>query len=281
MIKSLVMPILKQVARPYIAGDDLDDAVAIAASATGHGYGVTVCYWQAPDETPEATSEQYLATLSRLKAEGMDAHLAIKAPALWERDDLIARVVSAARVAGVPVDFDSHGTEHADANFVAAEKIGGDMLGCVIPGRWRRSLADADRAVELGLRVRVVKGNWEDPNDPDRDSRKGYLDIVDKLAGRCREVGVATHDPLLAREAFARLKAAGTPCVQELLYGLPIEPAAAEGRRAGVPTRIYIPYGEAWFPYSLSKALTRPHTMLWLARDIIRRRAPGVPAPGA
>ena len=33
-------------------------------------------------------------------------------------------------------------------------------LGCTLPGRWRRSLSDADRAIEMGLRVRVVKGQW-------------------------------------------------------------------------------------------------------------------------
>lgn len=280
-MKSLVMPFLKMAAKPYVAGDTIDDALGIAETATAHGYGVTICYWQEPDEPPEKVAEGYLNCLERIVAEKIDAHLAVKVPALWERQDLIASVVNKSRDHGVPVDFDSHSVEQAESNFTAAAQLNTDMLGCVIPGRWRRSIADAERAVELGLRVRVVKGNWEDPSEPDKDQRQGYLDVIDRLAGRCRKVGVATHDPALAREAFARLKKTNTPCVQELLYGLPIEPAAAEGRAAGVKTRIYIPYGEAWFPYSLSNAMRRPAMLYWLAKDLVRGRAPGVPAPGS
>jgi len=273
------MPLLRRATRAYVAGDELDDALRIASSAVEHGYGVTICYWQGADETPESVASHYKNTIRRLAAEQIDSRLAVKVPALWERYDLIGEVLAAAREKNIAVDFDSHTVDRADENFKAAQTFGSEQLGCVIPGRWRRSLEDADRAVDLGLRVRVVKGSFADPENPIIDQREGYLKIIDRLAGRCRKVGVATHDRQLAREAFQRLKAAGTPCVQELLFGLPIEPAAQEGRAAGVPTRIYIPYGAAWFPYSISKALHNPRTLMWLARDFIRPRALKVPPP--
>ncbi|MFC1661444.1 hypothetical protein ACFL3S_08355 [Gemmatimonadota bacterium] len=150
------------------------------------------------------------------------------------------------------------------------EQLGPEGLGCAIPGRWRRSLQDVERALDLGVRVRVVKGQWADPDEPDMDQREGFLDIIDRLAGRCRKVGVATHDPPLAREAFRRLKTAGTPCEHELLFGLPIEPAYREGLDLGVPARLCIPYGEAWFPYSVSRALEKPTVFWWLLRDLLR-----------
>lgn len=79
-------------------------------------------------------------------------------------------------------------------------------IGVALPARWGRSLEDADAAVAGGLAVRVVKGEWPDP-DRDLDPRRAYLELIDRLAGRARHVGVATHDRELAREAFARLVA--------------------------------------------------------------------------
>ena len=70
MIKSLVMPVLKQAARPYVAGDELDDAIGIAETATAHGYGVTICYWQADDETVRAVEEHGQVLLRYADADG-------------------------------------------------------------------------------------------------------------------------------------------------------------------------------------------------------------------
>jgi proline dehydrogenase len=279
MLKAMLMPVLKRAARGYVAGDALDDAMRVAASAAKLGYGVTICYWQADDSPPEPVAEHYLAVIARLKLEGLDAHLALKIPALWERPDLVDSVVAAARAARIPVDIDSHAPEQAEANFEAAARLGSDGLGLAIPGRWLRSLDDADRAIDLGLTVRVVKGSWPDPQAPRMDMREGYLNVIDRLAGRCRHVLVATHDAWLARDSLRRLKEKGTPCTHELLFGLPIEPAAEAGRVSGVPTRIYISYGEAWFPYSVSRALRNPRTLLWLARDMVRGRDGAIPSP--
>ena len=164
-------------------------------------------------------------------------------------------------------------------DYATAAEAGPEGLGIAIPGRWANSPALADRAVELGLRVRVVKGQWEDPADPDIDLKEGFLGVIDRLAGRCREVGVATHDVALASEAIRRLNAAGTPAEQELLFGLPMDASAQSARQAGLNTRIYIAYGEAWIPYSIRSALRHPRTMLTFLTDLATGHRDGLPKP--
>jgi proline dehydrogenase len=149
-----------------------------------------------------------------------------------------------------------------------------------LPGRWRRSLDDVERAIELGLRVRVVKGEQEDPAGGEMEPRAGVLAVVDRLAGRASAVAVATHDPDLAAEALRRLRAAGTFCELELLFGLPLGAPLAVARAAGVTTRLYVPYGHSWLPYRLSQAADNPGMLWWAARDLVLGRAFRLPRNG-
>ena len=116
--------------------------------------------------------------------------------------------------------------------------------------------------------MRVVKGEWPDAQAPNRDLRAGYLEVIDRLAGRARHVSVASHDVPLADEAIRRLRAAGTPCNLELLFGLPLRASLAAARQQQVDVSIYVPYGKGYLPYALSKVLRDPRRWLWLARDL-------------
>jgi proline dehydrogenase len=263
------MPVLGYAARKYVAGNALGDAVDLAKRAAAQGLSCTMCYWNDGSEDPEVVAAEYGSILDYLGQSSLDGALAAKIPALWERDEQVAGVVALARSKRVPVIFDAHAPEQSDATLRFLERHGGDGLGLAIPGRWRRSLRDADRAIELGARVRVVKGEWVDPEEPGMDLREGYLRVIRRLAGRARFVGVATHDAVLAAQAMQILAEAGTPFEQEFVFPLPIAAARREGERFGVGARLYIPYGEAWLPYSIKRAFRNPQVFYWLTRDLL------------
>jgi proline dehydrogenase len=196
----------------------------------------------------------------------------VKAPPLGFAHDLFREIVGRARYLGLAIHFDALAPETCDDTFalIAEERAHYPRLGCTLPGRWRRSLRDADLAVDLRLNVRVVKGQWVDLEAPDLDLRAGFLAVIDRLVGRAAHVGVATHDAALAREAFRRLRDGNTPCELELLLGLPAGPALREAGAAGVPVRVYVPYGHAYLPYRLSQAPQDPRMVWWIVRDLLR-----------
>lgn len=269
LAKSIAMPVLRRATRKYVAGQHLHDAIDLAARAARQNLSCTLCYWNDGSEDPEVVTSEYTRILGLLNERRMDGALAAKLPALREREDQVEKIVTLARKVLVPVIFDAHAPHQSDATFEFLERHGKQGLGLAIPGRWRRSLRDADRAAELGVRVRVVKGEWADPDEPDVDLREGYLRIITRLAGRAAFVGVATHDAPLAAEAMRILAEAGTPFEQEFVFPLPIEPALREGAKYGARARLYIPYGDAWLPYSLKRAFKKPKTFYWLARDLL------------
>lgn len=282
MLKALApmaMPVLRFATRSYVAGTSLADAMAVAKRAAEQGLASTVCYWNDGGEDPQQVLAKYLAVLREIETAGLDGNLAVKVPALWGRRDLVEAVVQRVRYGGQRAMIDSHDADAADAKYAIVRQLGADRLGCAIPGRWERSLADAEHAIAVGLSVRVVKGQWPDPKRPEIDPRAGFLRLIDLLAGRARHVSVATHDTPLADEALRRLRAAQTPCELELLYGLPLQPSLGAARKAGVKTRLYIPFGTAWLPYSVSRAAQNPRVLLRLLRDLARGRSGGLPRP--
>jgi CelD/BcsL family acetyltransferase involved in cellulose biosynthesis len=254
-----VRGIVDRAARAHIAGPGLDDALAAAEREAGQGRSVTLGYWDGPEDTPSLVEAISLVTLERLGESGFDAYLSIKPAALGHSPRRIATILARAEELGPAVHFDSTGLDEAEPSWQLLQALARPNLGCTLPTRWGRSLPDAKRAVALGLRVRVVKGQWPDPDFKPADQRKRFLEVVDAVAG-AEHVGIATHDGHLARAATRTLQGAE----HERLLGLPWRGADLD------PTRIYIPFGHAFLPYAVGQARRHPRLALWVARDVIR-----------
>ncbi len=260
----------QRLARTYVVGPELEDAARACRSLDAQGFRSTICFWNHDNDAPRDITERYIAAIDMAAAERLDCYVSVKAPPLHFSGELFADIVDRARQRDVGIHFDSLWPEAADQTFSLIRGLlpKHGKIGCTLPGRWQRSLTDVDRAIDMHLHVRIVKGQWPDPEKPAYDSRAGFLEVIDRLAGRICHVAVATHDPELAREALTRLRATGTPCELELLFGLPIRNAIPVAEAIGVPVRIYVPYGHAWLPYVMGQVRKNPRIAWWLLRDL-------------
>lgn len=270
MIAAPWLPLLRKAARSYVAGPRLQDAIQVARSFAARGVpATTLCFWDAQDDVPRHVADMYRAAVQAIETERLDSYVSIKAPSLAFDAGLVMEIVKAARDAGgIRVHFDSLGPESADRTFGLIEQACAYHvpLGCTLPGRWWRSPRDAERAVQMGVRVRVVKGQWPDLG-AGVDPHAGFLEVIDALAGSAGPVAVATHEPVLAATAIGKLRSAGTPCEMELLFGLPSKAVLRVSRELAVPVRYYLPYGHAWLPYALRQARHNPRILWWVLRD--------------
>jgi CelD/BcsL family acetyltransferase involved in cellulose biosynthesis len=242
----------------HVAGQD---AVGAARSIKRLGTPVTAGYFQAGS----AASADVAATYRKLAEAlaGSDALLALKAPALGFDEALVREIAGR----GVPLIFDSLTEPHAERTLALAESF---SAGVALPARWQRSPSDAARLRDGPCRVRLVKGEWADPQGDIADVAQAYLGLARALAGRKATVGVATHDPALAEAALRILLDAGTSCELEQLRGLPSRRTMAVAKRLGVPVRFYYPFGPGWWPYAVDTALARPYLPAWWLRDWLR-----------
>jgi proline dehydrogenase len=257
-------------ASAYGAGAGLDAAIDVCRRLAAHGLACTVGYAARPDEHPRAVADAQLAAFERLAAEDIDCHVSVKLSGLEFDAGLLAELDAAAARSSRPLHIDALGPETVDATWLLLQSVPLEgRVGTTLPGRWRRSAADTSLAVALGLRVRVVKGQWAGGTAADVDPAAGFLDVVDRLRGHGRGVAVATHDVRLLDEALSRLTATRTPCTAELYFGLPFRAPALTARRRGVPIRVYVAYGGAGAPYDVKEAARRPAAAWWLLQDLI------------
>jgi proline dehydrogenase len=270
-LKTAAYWLASRAAQSYTA-PTVEDARQICLQLQAEGLGTSVSFWNDDFDSVEYITHSSLQLLELLRFLDSHSYLSLKLPAMRFDPEAVGTILRAAAPMPRLIHFDSHGPEHADRMFATIESAfkHNCNLGCTIPGRWLRSIADARFACRRGLRVRVVKGQWPDPREPEMDMRQGFLTVIDELRGRAECVAVATHDVTLAREALNRLMDAGTPCELELLHGLPRRAAVAMARQLAVPIRIYVPQGRAWLPYVLKQAKQNPWVLGWFARDLVR-----------
>lgn len=279
-VARVYLDVQHRLALAYSAGPAPEDALRTASALRAMGYPVTLGYMNADNEDPRTIARACTAAVEGIAAKGLGGYVSIKAPALRFDRHLIAGIVRAGKAHDMRIHFDSLSADDVDLTFSLIQDMKSihTKLSTTLPGRWKRSLTDAERAIDLGLPVRVIKGEWATRKDEEREPMSGILEIVDRLAGRAIRVAVATHNPGVARKAVRRLTAAGTPCEIEVVRGYPIHRVLPVALEEGVRVRIYVPFGNLAFPYTMGQVAHRPRIAVWVLRDIFRGGTSVVPA---
>jgi proline dehydrogenase len=262
--------IMRRLAASHIAGPSVRDALAVCREVEARGWAMTICPWTDGGTSGGDALLLYREAVRAIAENRLDCRLSVKAPALGNDRATVMALVADAQAAGVYLHFDAHGPETADPAFrlVAEASSAYSRVGCTLPSRWRRSIEDARRIREEGLGVRLVKGQWSDPDIRTIDARKNFLAVARELRGSEGLVSVATHDARLASEALSILKASGTPCELELLFSLPLG-ILRVAQALELPVRIYTPYGHPYLPYNIMHVRTRPGIAFWALRNFL------------
>ena len=275
----------------YIAGSTLDDARRTVVGLNAEGKTATVDVLGEEVTRPEEAvtiAGAYHAALDAIAGDHLDANVSVKLTALGLEVDLdlcrslLATVVADAAARGTFVRIDMEHSACTDDTlrlYRELREAGRDNVGVVLQSCLRRSLADVDALVDLRPNVRICKGIYVEPSPiayQGRDQiRQSFLHILDALLEAGSYVGVATHDEWLVERALARVSGMDPDEYElQMLLGVREERASqlvAEGHRL----RVYVPYGEKWYEYSLRRLEENPALAGMLARATVLRLIPG------
>lgn len=283
------------VARRYVAGEQLSDALSAMERVRAEGFGAILDVLGenvTQPEQAEAAAREYHRALAAVPADEPRTVISLKPThvgllldrALCER--LVSGLAAAAAGAGRPLcwEMEDSPTVTATLELFSALRPRHPNLTCVLQSRLFRTEADARAllAAGPGLSVRLVKGIYIEPpriawTEP-ADIARSYVNLARLLLDGGAFVSLATHDGDMARELLALLAERGLdrgPAWQrryefQLLMGVRRE-FAEELRAAGHPVRIYVPYGADWHAYVLRRLKRNPQIARHVVRAIFRR----------
>jgi proline dehydrogenase len=152
---------------------------------------------------------------------------------------------------------------------------GFDNVGVVLQAYLRRSLDDVRALADLEPNVRLCKGIYIEPPSiafTDNEAvRANYVRCLDALLDAGAYVGVATHDEWLIGQALTRLQRLQPSEYEfQMLLGVR-EQRASELVAAGHRLRVYVPFGEHWYQYSLRRLQENPAMAGTIARATVGR----------
>lgn len=275
----------------YIAGPTLDDARATIAGLNAEGKMATVDVLGEEVTRPaeaEAIASAYHAALEAIAGEHLDANVSVKLTALGLEIDLdlcrslLATVVADAAARGNFVRIDMEHSSCTDDTLRLYRELrdsGRDNVGVALQSCLRRTLADVEALADLQPNVRLCKGIYLEPPPiayQGRDEIRGsFVKVLDALLGAGCYAAVATHDEWLLRRALARV-ARLSPREYELQMLLGVrEERASQLVAGGHRLRVYVPYGDKWYEYSLRRLKENPALAGMLAKATVLRLLPG------
>ncbi len=277
----------QRLARRFIAGEELEDALDAVRQLNAEGFEVTLDYL-GESVREAATAEEacrvYIRILDRLVAKRLRSHVSVKLTQLGlaidaalARRHLEAICERAARHHNF-VRIDMEGSAYTETTLRLFREVNAprDVLGVVIQAYLYRSEQDVDELLKCATRIRLVKGAYQEPMDlafPRKaDVDRNFLKLTSKLLSSGGYHAIATHDPrmIAAAQVIGRSRGLGRAQFEfQLLYGIQ-RPLQRELLRQGYCVRVYVPFGRQWYPYFMRRLAERPANLMFLLRNLFR-----------
>jgi proline dehydrogenase len=284
ILPAVPKPVVQMFSSRYIAGATLAEAVDCVRGLNAGGKMATVDVLGEEithEEETRAIAEAYRDVFAAIHEAGLDSNVSVKLTALGLdlsydlcRENLLDVVRTAAGYGNfVRIDMEDSSTTDDTLRLYRELREGGhDNLGVVLQARLRRTLDDVRTLADLRPSVRLCKGIYLEPATiafTDYEAvRASFLSCLDALFEAGCYVGVATHDEWLIEESLARVSRRELGPLEyelQMLLGVREERGdelVAEGHRL----RVYVPFGEHWYRYSLRRLQENPAMAGTIAR---------------
>ncbi len=276
----------RNVALRFVAGESLDETMAVTGRLVGDGKSVTLDYLgeSVGDESQaRAAAKMYLRVLDRVGSDGLPCGVSVKPTQMGldiSRDlcvELLGEVIDAAAAVDAHVTLDMEASDVTEATVGLVETFqaeGRSNVGCALQAYLRRNQADVERLTAAGASLRLCKGAYAEPAEVAFQSRRevdaSYAASAEWLLRHGRYPRLATHDHRLierAKIAAARFERPRDDFEFQMLYG--VRPRLQDALVAdGYRLRIYVPFGGQWYPYLMRRLAERPANVAFFLRAL-------------
>jgi len=280
---------VRLVASPYIAGITDDEMLLNVQKLNNKGYDVAIDilgeHVTTEQEATEIT-ERYANLYGRIASQQLNANLSIKLSHIGQdlgydvvKNNLMI-LVNAAKKHNNFLRLDMENSPYTSETINLYKKAFEDYsnVGIVLQAYMHRSKDDLDKLANEKFNVRICKGIYIESEDiAFRDYQKirdNYIVLVQQALIKGAYVGIASHDEYLIDKLYLWIKENQIPTTQyefQILHGVPMEKKLQQLIKEGNKVRVYVPYGDNWYDYSVRRLKENPKMAGYIIKNIFSK----------
>jgi proline dehydrogenase len=279
----------KKLTTRFVAGQTIAETVEAIRRINADGATASFDHLNESVTRPEETEEEvreYKRILAAIDETGIRSNVSIKLtqfglqidPELAYKNARAVVADAAARKSFVRIDMEGSEVTQKTLDIFKRlrDEFGLDDVGIVLQSYLRRTFDDAVELLKIPARIRICKGAYKEPEEvafPDKkDVDANYVRVMQLLLASGVYHGIATHDPKMidATINFANREGIGKEAFEfQMLYGVRRD-LQRQLARDGYNMRVYVPYGEHWYPYFMRRLAERPANIWFILRNLLK-----------
>ena len=277
----------RKMSHRFVAGEALEEALAAARVCNDLGMLVSLDYLGenvATAADAHRARAAYLDVFDKIAAESLNANVSCKLTQLGLDistefcEGQLLSIVEQAASYGNFLRVDMEGSLYTARTIDVVKRVRSQnaAVGTVIQAYLYRSEQDVQDLLAYGCRIRLCKGAYKEPPEvafpKKQDVDANYVKLMQMLLPSGIYHGIATHDPRMIAATIrcaAEKKICKSDFEFQMLYGVRTD-LQRQLVRDGFRLRIYIPYGQDWFPYFMRRLAERPANLAFFARNFFR-----------
>jgi proline dehydrogenase len=279
--------IVRIFANRYIAGDNINDAVKKVKELNSKGIMATMdVLGEAIKNKEEAiqSKQESIEVLDVIEKHKLNSNLSVKLTMIGLNLDydfclgLITEIVEYAKNKNnfVRIDMEDSSVTESTVRIFETLRKEYDNVGIVLQSYMRRSEDDILRLYKIGTTFRICKGIYIEPEEiafkKKQEVRDNFLKITKLALEKKAYVGIATHDEYLvdgAKKIISELGLKNDEYEFQMLLGV-TENLRDKILSEGYRMRVYVPFGERWYQYSMRRFKENPNVVGAVMKSLFR-----------
>jgi proline dehydrogenase len=282
----------QRVSSRFVAGTRVEDALRATQAVNHLGSSVSIDNLGEnvtnADEA-RASAQLYHQLLDEIAARKLNANISLKLTHMGlDVDEELARVLVSGLVSKaastIPRNFvrvDMEGSPYTQRTLDFVHELHcmpghQGAVGAVIQAYMRQAESDIANLLAQGIRVRLCKGAYKEPEEIAFQKKSevdaNYVKLMKVLMKSGFYHGLATHDERIIKEAKAFATRENIPYEAfefQMLYGIRRDLQSSLVKQ-GWRMRVYIPFGTEWYPYLMRRLAERPANVLFITKNLFR-----------
>jgi len=285
--------LLRGLTQRYVAGEELADGVVVAQTLNTQGLLVSLDHLGESVTNPAAARRAvaaYIEALEAIAAEQVEGNVSLKLTQLGldlSREmciEHLRQILERAQALKTFVRIDMESSAYTQRTLEVHQELwsaGFHDVGIVLQAYLYRTASDVERAIESGVPVRLCKGAYLEPARvayPDKaDVDANYARLMERLLVAGTHPAIATHDERLINRALEIAQSNDISPDRfdfEMLFGVRRD-LQLRLVSAGFRVRVYLPYGQEWYPYLVRRLAERPANLGFFVRALMAEALAG------